>query len=44
MRQKLACPKLPINPLDFSNAKPPTRPAVKAMIENLHNAAKVLNG
>jgi hypothetical protein len=36
MKKKLAYPKLPIKPLDLSHIKPPTRPAIEAMIENLH--------
>lgn len=39
-KPKTKIPKLPMKQLDYSDVKPPTRPAIDAMIENLHAAGK----
>ncbi|MEK7059688.1 MAG: hypothetical protein AAB971_02950 [Patescibacteria group bacterium] len=41
MKKKITYARLPMNQQDLSHVKPPTRPAIEAMIENLHNADKI---
>jgi len=36
MKKKLTYLKLPMKSLDLSHVKPPTRPAIESMLENLH--------